>query len=144
MSSYLTDMASSYKAAIPRSKQMKTGLFYLSTLIQGFSVYQRFYTYAVFKVRLQLLHSSAAFSAQRLNGDEETRTLDPLLARQVLSQLSYIPFSRIWRPPALPRRLQRSTIGRPGLNRRVRDGNGCFPRPYRRQKFLSYLLITQQ
>ena len=25
------------------------------------------------------------------NGDEETRTLDPLLARQVLSQLSYIP-----------------------------------------------------
>ena len=28
-----------------------------------------------------------------LNGDEEIRTLDPLLARQVLSQLSYIP---IW------------------------------------------------
>ena len=26
------------------------------------------------------------------NGDEEIRTLDPLLARQVLSQLSYIPF----------------------------------------------------
>ena len=25
------------------------------------------------------------------NGDEEIRTLDPLLARQVLSQLSYIP-----------------------------------------------------
>ena len=25
-------------------------------------------------------------------GDEEIRTLDPLLARQVLSQLSYIPF----------------------------------------------------
>ena len=28
-----------------------------------------------------------------LSGDEEIRTLDPLLARQVLSQLSYIP---IW------------------------------------------------
>ena len=26
------------------------------------------------------------------NGDEEIRTLDPLLARQVLSQLSYIPY----------------------------------------------------
>ena len=29
------------------------------------------------------------------SGDEEIRTLDPLLARQVLSQLSYIPI--IWR-----------------------------------------------
>ena len=27
------------------------------------------------------------------NGDEEIRTLDPLLARQVLSQLSYVPIS---------------------------------------------------
>ena len=27
----------------------------------------------------------------RANGDGEIRTLDPLLARQVLSQLSYIP-----------------------------------------------------
>ena len=60
------------------------------------------------------------------NGDEEIRTLDPLLARQVLSQLSYIPFL-IWRPPALPHRLQCSTIGRSGLNRRVRDGYGCSP-----------------
>ena len=29
----------------------------------------------------------------RLNGDGEIRTLDPLLARQVLSQLSYAPVS---------------------------------------------------
>ena len=36
-------------------------------------------------------------------------------------------FSLIRRPPALPHRLQCSTIGRLGLNRRVRDGNGCFP-----------------
>ena len=28
---------------------------------------------------------------QHPSGDEEIRTLDPLLARQVLSQLSYIP-----------------------------------------------------
>ena len=60
------------------------------------------------------------------SGDEEIRTLDPLLARQVLSQLSYTPMG-IWQPPALPYRLQCSTIGRLGLNRRVRDGNGCVP-----------------
>ena len=119
------------------------------------------------------------------SGDGEIRTLDPLLARQVLSQLSYTPmdaglpsFQRrslihlcsvfisisqsllalpfrvmglsglepptsrlsgvrsnrlsykpieIWHPPALPCRLQHSTIGRLRLNRRVRDGNGCVP-----------------
>ena len=32
-----------------------------------------------------------------------------------------------WRPPTLPCRLQHSTIGRLGLNHRVRDGNGCVP-----------------
>ena len=40
----------------------------------------------------------------------------------------------IWRPPALPHRLQCSTIGRLGLNRRVRDGYGCFPQTHRHQK----------
>ena len=60
------------------------------------------------------------------NGDGEIRTLDPLLARQVLSQLSYTPMG-IWQPPALPYRLQYSTIGRLGLNHRVRDENGCVP-----------------
>ena len=38
----------------------------------------------------------------------------------------------MWRhPPTLPYRLQYSTIGRPGLNHRVRNGNGCVPRPHR-------------
>ena len=60
------------------------------------------------------------------NGDGEIRTLDPLLARQVLSQLSYTP-KRIWHSPALPCRHQHSTIGRLSLNHRVRDGYGCFP-----------------
>ena len=60
------------------------------------------------------------------NGDGEIRTLDPLLARQVLSQLSYTPMMT-WHPPALPCRLQHSTIGRLGLNHRVRDGYGCGP-----------------
>ena len=59
------------------------------------------------------------------DGDEEIRTLDPLLARQVLSQLSYTPIN--WHPPTLPYRLQYSTIGRLGLNHRVRNGNGCVP-----------------
>ena len=47
------------------------------------------------------------------NGDGEIRTLDPLLARQVLSQLSYTPIWNIvnflfliWQPPAFPYRLQ--------------------------------------
>ena len=62
------------------------------------------------------------------DGDGEIRTLDPLLARQVLSQLSYAPFfSFIRQPPALPYRLQYSTIGRLSLNLRVRDGYACFP-----------------
>ena len=67
-------------------------------------------------------------------GDEEIRTPDPLLARQVLSQLSYTPILVVMyylilirQPPALPHRLQYSTIGRLGLNHRVRDGNGCVP-----------------
>ena len=48
--------------------------------------------YVVFKVQIsQNLLTTSANSTR--NGDEEIRTLDPLLARQVLSQLSYIP---IW------------------------------------------------
>ena len=42
------------------------------------------------------------------------------------NQLSYKPIL-IRQPPALPHRLQCSTIGRLSLNRRVRDENGCFP-----------------
>ena len=61
------------------------------------------------------------------SGDGEIRTLDPLLARQVLSQLSYTPIFCIRHPPALPYRLQYSTIGRLRLNLRVRDENGCAP-----------------
>ena len=63
--------------------------------------------------------------AHGYRGDKGIRTLDPLLARQVLSQLSYTPIIR--QPPALPCRLQHSTIGRSGLNHRVRDENGCLP-----------------
>ena len=53
-----------------------------------------FVRYAVFKVRINTRSSvssclpAAGFPA---SGDGEIRTLDPLLARQVLSQLSYTP-----------------------------------------------------
>ena len=41
-----------------------------------------------------------------------------------------------WRPPTLPCRLQHSTIGRLGLNHRVRDENGCVPQAHRHQKMI--------
>ena len=53
-------------------------------------------------------------------------------------QATHLFFSLIRRPPALPHRLQCSTIGRLRLNRRVRDGNGCFPQAHRHRKH--YLL----
>ncbi len=74
-------------------------------------------------VRLPL---SAIILTVNGNGDGEIRTLDPLLARQVLSQLSYAPIS-IWQPPTFPYRHQYSIIGRLSLNHRVRDVDGCFP-----------------
>ena len=43
------------------------------------------------------------------------------------NQLSYKPISLIRQPPALPCRLQHSTIGRLSLNHRVRDVYGCYP-----------------
>ena len=82
----------------------------------------------------QLSYKPLAFYSVTGNGDGEIRTQDPLLARQVLSQLSYTPILVVMyylilirQPPALPHRLQCSTIGRLGLNHRVRDGNGCVP-----------------
>ena len=53
----------------------------------------------------------------------------------ILIRISPVFLFLIWRPPALPHRLQCSTIGRLGLNRRVRDGNGCVPQAHRHQKF---------
>ena len=81
-------------------------------------------------VRLPL---SAIILTVNGNGDGEIRTLDPLLARQVLSQLSYAPIS-IWQPPTFPYRHQYSIIGRLSLNHRVRDVDGCFPKAHRHRK----------
>ena len=42
-----------------------------------------------------VLAFSCPFAYLYAGGDEEIRTLDPLLAGQVLSQLSYTPVSRV-------------------------------------------------
>ena len=57
-----------------------------------------------------------------------------------LTSWAISPFFKIRQPPALPCRLQHSTIGRPGLNHRVRDGNGCVPWAHRHRKSLSIFL----
>ena len=54
----------------------------------------------------------------------------------ICKRLSPCYLFQILRPPALPRRLQRSTIGRTGLNRRVRYGNGCVPGTHHHSKYL--------
>ena len=76
--------------------------------------------YAVFKVQYRALILNTRVGLSGL--EPPTSRLSGVRS----NQLSYKPFL-IWRPPALPHRLQCSTIGRLGLNRRVRDGNGCVP-----------------
>ena len=105
-------------------------------------------------------------------GDEEDRTPDPLLARQVLSQLSYIPKSHkmgssglepptsrlsgvrsnqlsyepigLRQPSTLPGSCPPSTIDRLGLNRRVRNGNGCVPQAHHHRRcFVCFLFCLK-
>ena len=52
-------------------------------------------------------------------------------------------FKGTWQPPTLPCRLQHSTLGRMGLNRRVRYGYGCFPHPHRHQILSSLNLLSK-
>ena len=80
-----------------------------------------------------------AFRLMGLNGLEPSTSR---LSGVRSNQLSYKPIL-IWRPPTLPHRLQCSTIGRSGLNHRVRDGNGCYPWTHRHQKVLSSLMTKQ-
>ena len=67
----------------------------------------------------------------RGGGDDGTRTHDPLLAKQVLFQLSYVPAARrSYRSAPLDRRRRRRMIGasgRVGLN--VENGRGHAPLP---------------
>ena len=60
-------------------------------------------------------------------GGKGIRTLDPLRARQVLSQLSYTPIKKItWQRSTLPHSLPCSTIDAVELNFPVRNGKECF------------------
>ena len=70
-----------------------------------------------------LLSEGLAFKLMGLSGLEPPTSR---LSGVRSNRLSYKPIE-IWHPPALPCRLQHSTIGRLRLNRRVRDGNGCVP-----------------
>ena len=64
-------------------------------------------------------------------------TVLPVIRYQELPDLGSLvkAFFLIRQPPALPCRLQHSTIGRLGLNHRVRDGNGCDPQAHRHRNF---------
>ena len=63
----------------------------------------------------------------RFSSHQELELLFPSLIASEANSL--IKKSR--QPPALPCRLQHSTIGRKGLDRRVRDGYGYFPFTHR-------------
>ena len=61
-----------------------------------FSRYNRFHFMKALEVASQLrIHFHVAHQISLTNGDGEIRTLDPLLARQVLSQLSYTPIANL-------------------------------------------------
>ena len=66
---------------------MSSDVFFLSLALIEISFYQRLLEYTICGFQGTYRFFSEA------NGDGEIRTLDPLLARQVLSQLSYTP---IW------------------------------------------------
>ena len=59
--------------------------------------------YALLKISIDL------FGCQCAGGDERARTADPLLAKQVLSQLSYIPWATAYEP-CLWRRLSGASL----------------------------------
>ena len=77
-------------------------------------------------------HDVLLFFLMGLNGLEPSTSR---LSGVRSNQLSYKPFFKIRQPPALPCRLQHSTMGRLGLNHRVRDVDGCFPQAHRHRKF---------
>ena len=55
------------------------------------------------------------------------KCFQPLITGKTGIYVLFLFLRRIRQPPALPYRLQHSTIGRLSLNHRVRDENGCVP-----------------
>ena len=71
------------------------GLLYLHTLCQNRKTFKLIFVhlnvFSIVAFFFPLFSFQCAFLAFRPGGDEQNRTVDPLLARQVLSQLSYTP-----------------------------------------------------
>ena len=85
-------------------------------------------SWAISPYDLVLLIHLIPFVTFVTGGDDGIRTHDPLLAGQVLSQLSYTPIMRYpltgcWHRPIFPSRFQLSIFGTAQLNFCVRNGN---------------------
>ena len=61
--------------------------------------------------------TSITRNTTRFGGDERTRTADPLLAKQVLYQLSYVPSLIRGTPRDLSQQTARGTDGPPAIER---------------------------
>ena len=66
-------------------------------------------------------------SDQFLSVIKTKKCFSALITGKTRFYMNFSNFQNIRQPPALPYRLQHSTIGRLGLNHRVRDENGCVP-----------------
>ena len=95
-------------------------LVYLAFVLQTFDTL-RFFLYSVFNVQCFdcfISHQKPEISFHFLiTGNTSS----------LYKRLSSVISKGIRQPPALPCRLQHSTIGRLSLNLRVRDENGCVP-----------------
>ncbi len=104
--------------------------FHIFLFLRGLILSSR---YSVFKVRLP-----AVFSAEWRLRDSNSRP-PACKAGALPTELSP---HLIRQPPAFPYRLQYSIIGRPGLNHRVRDENGCLPWAHRHRNKLPHFART--
>ena len=91
---------------------------------------------AAFRTRLE----GSCFSSPALSAIRNPGLPEPLITGKTSflyerrPDVSAAPvFFAVWQPPAFPYCLRYSIIGRPGLNHRVREGNGCLPRAHRHQ-----------
>ena len=102
------------------------------------------FRYSVFRVRRRFLSRRVGLSGlepptSRLSGVRSNRLSYKPRSSVRMGAPFYFRFLFFFfvirRPPAFPRRLQRSILGRPGLNLRVRDGYGCSPRTHHHRIF---------
>ena len=92
-------------------------------------VYQEIcFLYSVFKVQiLTEIHRSSKTKNVFWLWSPMKLSLHGIASLKLTYILNLDNFQNIRQPPALPYRLQHSTIGRLSLNHRVRDENGCVP-----------------